>query len=155
MVQMLKNFFRNESVDYGQWVFSFKRSSGTIRERFAGASIGNTKSDMMACLGSQYAYWQIFCWKLHGQCKNLQQVVDVIIILFHCQTEENCVFPSNHTTVDDHNTLCDVAKACGSRLISQLKYLKLISHHNQKKHWVHNSTIFNMILCALRLWRTK
>ena len=70
-----------------------------------------------------------------GHCETLEQVVDGIKFLIHCQKEENYVtkIMSCHgvlTPVDDHDTFRDTTNADGSRSRIQFKYPEPISRHN-------------------------
>ncbi len=77
-----------------------------------------------------------------GHCETLNQVVDGLKFLIHCQKEKNYVAKmSSHgilTIVDDHYNFHNTTNADGSRLRIKFNHPKS-SCHNRAKHWVDDS----------------
>ncbi len=60
------------------------------------------------------------------------------------------------SSVEDHDTSCDVANADVSRLLIQFKYPEAISHHNWTKHWVdYSNNWWHDPIALSDVWRTK
>ncbi len=96
-----------------------------------------------------------------GHFESLEQVVDGVKFLIHCQKEENYMtkIVSCHgilTRVDDHDTFCDITNADGSRLRIQFKYPEPILLDNRDRHCVDFPNNCRHHPIALSdVWRTK
>ncbi len=162
MLQMSRKFVEHgKSGDNGQWVFSFKRNFGIDRKgAFRQALVKPRGKGRPVLIPSKYID-EHFNSKTLSHCETLEQVLDGIKFLFHCQKEENYVtkIMSCHgvlTPLDDHDTFRDTTNADGSRLRIQFKYPEPISCHNQPKHWVDDSNNCRHDPIALSdVWRTK
>ncbi len=104
---------------------------------------------------------EYFSDKKIGYFETLEQIVNGVKFFIHCQKEENYVtkIMSCHDVlnqVENHETLRYVTNACGSHSTMRLKYPEPISHHNQAKHWVHDTNNWQHDPIALSVvWRTK
>ncbi len=103
---------------------------------------------------------EYFANKEIGYCKTLEQIVDGVKLIIHCQKEHKYVtkIMACHGVlidVDDHATCQEVVSEDGTRRTINFKYPKPISRKNQAKHWVNNTN--NLWLDSISLaavWRT-
>jgi len=162
MLQMSRNLWNTGKVVTMDSGFSVSKGILAMREKgvFGQALVKPRGRGWPVLIPGKYID-EHFNSKPLGYCETLEQVVDGIKFLIHCQKEENYVtkIMSCHgvlTPVDDHNTFRDTTNADGSRSRIQFKYPGPISRHNRAKHWVDDSNNRRHDPIALSdVWRTK